>query len=99
MKPPKIDQNGYGIRVPSLIISPYAKKGYIDSQTLSYDAYLRLIEDRFLDGERLDPKTLERPDPRPTVREDVKQLGDVTKGFDFDQEPREPVILDPTPSR
>ena len=99
VEPPKIDQNGYGIRVPSLIISPYAKKGYIDHQTLSSDAYLQLIEDRFLDGQRLDPKSMSRPDPRPTVREDVKLLGDVTKAFDFEQEPREPVILDPTPGK
>ena len=33
--PPMVDQNGYGLRVPGLVISPYAKKGYIDHQTLS----------------------------------------------------------------
>ena len=97
VKPPRVDENGYGLRVPSLIISPYAKKGYIDSQTLSYDAYLTFIEDRFLDGQRLDPKTDGRPDRRPTVREEVKILGDLKKDFDFKQEPRPPLILDPTP--
>ena len=97
VKPPRVDQNGYGLRVPAFMISPYAKQGMIDSQTLSFDAYLKLIEDRFLDGRRLDPKTMSRPDPRPTVRENVKILGDLTKEFDFDQEPREPLILDPTP--
>lgn len=45
MPPVKVDQNGYGIRVPGLIISPYARKGYIDSQTLSADAYLKFIEE------------------------------------------------------
>jgi phospholipase C len=95
--PPRVDQNGYGIRVPGLVISPYAKRGFIDHQVLSHDAYLRLIEDRFLEGERLDPKTLSRPDPRPTVREEVKKLGDITRAFDFSQEPRKPLILDPTP--
>jgi phospholipase C len=39
--PPAVDQNGYGLRVPGLVISPYARKGLIDHQTLSFDAYLR----------------------------------------------------------
>jgi phospholipase C len=97
VKPPQVDENGYGIRVPSLVISPYAKEGYIDHQTLSFDAYLKFIEDRFLGGQRLDPETDGRPDPRPTVREDVNVLGDLTEDFDFGQEPRPPLILDPTP--
>jgi phospholipase C len=97
VEPPRVDENGYGLRVPSLVISPYAKEGFIDSQTLSYDAYLTLIEDRFLDGQRLDPKTDGRPDRRPTVREEVKILGSLEKDFDFNQEPRPPLILDPTP--
>lgn len=86
--PPRVDENGYGLRVPGLVISPYAKQGYIDHQTLSFDAYLKLIEDRFLDGQRLDPQTDGRPDPRPTVREDVSQLGDLSDDFDFTQPPR-----------
>jgi phospholipase C len=95
--PPRIDVNGYGLRVPSLLISPYARQGLIDSQTLTFDAYLKLIEDRFLDGQRLDPLTSGRPDARPTVREDVDILGDLTEGFNFRQRPRDPLILDPTP--
>src|SRR4029077_14741140 len=67
--PPKVDENGYGLRVPGLVISPYAKKGYIDHQTLSFDAYLKFAEDLFLNGQRLAPKTDGRPDPRPDVRE------------------------------
>ncbi|MGA2037271.1 MAG: alkaline phosphatase family protein, partial [Acidimicrobiales bacterium] len=43
--PPNVDQNGYGLRVPALVISPYAKRGYIDHQVLSSDAYLKFIED------------------------------------------------------
>src|SRR5438105_12535000 len=37
--PPHVDQNGYGLRVPGLVISPYAKQGLIDHQTLSFDSY------------------------------------------------------------
>jgi phospholipase C len=91
--PPKVDQNGYGLRVPGITISPYAKAGYIDHQTLSFDAYLKFIEDDFLDAQRLDPATDGRPDPRPTVRENVPILGDLTKEFDFNQPPRPPTPL------
>jgi phospholipase C len=95
--PPHVDDNGYGLRVPGLVISPYAKKGYIDHQTLSFDAYLKLIEDDFLGGARLDAKTDGRPDPRPSVREALPQLGDLIHDFDFGQSPRAPLILSTTP--
>jgi phospholipase C len=91
--PPVVDQNGYGLRVPGLVISPYAKHGYIDHQTLSFDAYVKFIEDDFLDSQRLDPATDGRPDPRPDVRENVKILGDLASDFDFTQTPRAPVML------
>ena len=91
--PPVIDQNGYGFRVPSLVISPYARRGFIDHQTLSFDAINKFIEDDFLDGQRLDPATDGRPDPRPDVREDADQLGDITADFDFNQAPQPPLIL------
>jgi phospholipase C len=86
--PPVVDQNGYGLRVPGLVISPYAKKGFIDHQTLSFDAYLKFIEDDFLGGQRLDPATDGRPDPRPDIRENAKQLGNLIEDFDFNQTPR-----------
>jgi phospholipase C len=92
-----VDVNGYGIRVPALVISPWVEPGTIDHQTLSFDAYLKLIEDLYLDGERLDPATISRPDSRPTVREEVRILGDILKVFDFRQKPLPPLILDPTP--
>jgi phospholipase C len=95
--PPKVDLNGYGLRVPGLVISPYAKRGYIDHQTLSFDAYAKFIEDDFLNGQRLDPRTDGRPDPRPTVRENASILGDLAKDFDFNQKPRPPLILPTRP--
>ena len=98
VEPPKVDENGYGLRVPGLTISPYAKQGYIDHQTLSFDAYLKFIEDLFLGGQRLDPKTDGRPDPRPTVRENAFELGDVLEDFDFSQSPRAEVVLPLYPS-
>jgi phospholipase C len=97
VRPPRVDVNGYGIRVPGLLISPWARRGLIDSQTLSFDAYLKLIEDLYLGSQRLDPATMSRPDSRPTVREDVAILGNLLKEFDFSQDPLPPLILDPRP--
>jgi phospholipase C len=93
VNPPNVDVNGYGLRVPGLVISPYAKSGYIDHQRLSHDAYLKFIEDDFLSSERLDPKTDGRPDRRPDVREAAPGLGDIANDFDFNQSPKPPVLL------
>jgi len=91
--PPSVDADGYGLRVPGLVISPYARRGYIDHQTLSHDAYVKFIEDDFLSGARIDPKTDGRPDTRPGVRENATQLGDLRNDFDFSQAPRPREIL------
>ncbi len=96
--PPTVDQNGYGLRVPGIVISPYARRGYIDHQTLSHDAYNKFIEDDFLDGQRLNPATDGRPDPRPDVREANPILGDLRSDFDFSQRPRRPLILSVHPA-
>jgi phospholipase C len=96
--PPTVDGNGYGLRVPALVISPYAKRGYIDHQTLSFDAYLKFIEDVFMGGRRIDSSD-GRPDSRPTVRENVRILGDLRKDFDFHQKPRPPLVLNPRPKK
>jgi phospholipase C len=82
-----------------MLISPWADRDLdVDHQTLSYDAYLKLIEDRFLGGQRLDPQTDGWWDPRPTIREEVAILGDLAKEFDFTQRPIPPLILDARPS-
>ena len=91
--PPAVDANGYGLRVPAIVISPYARRGYVDHQVLSFDAYDKFIEDVFLHGERLDPRTDGRPDPRFTVRERLSILGNLARDFDFSQKPRGPVLL------
>ncbi len=92
------DSLGYGFRVPALVISPYARRGYIDSQTLSSDAYLKFIEDDFLGGSRLNPATDGRPDSRPDVRENASILGNLALDFNFTQTPRPPLILTPCPA-
>jgi phospholipase C len=91
--PPVIDRNGFGIRVPSLVISPYARAGFIDHQTLSFDAIVRFIEDDFLGGQRLDPRTDGRPDPRIDVRDADPHVGNLAADFDFRQSPLPPLVL------
>jgi phospholipase C len=91
--PPKVDRNGFGLRVPVIVISPYARRGLIDHQLGSLDAFTKFIEDDFLGGARLDPTTDGRPDPRISVREAMPQVGDMTRDFNFDQKPRRPLLL------
>ena len=81
------------MRVPGILISPYARSGAVYHQVLSFDAYLKFAEDLFLGGARIDPATDGRPDPRPNVREDAKILGDLLEEFDFAQPPRPPELL------
>jgi phospholipase C len=95
--PPVADENGYGIRVPALVISPYAKQGYIDHQTLSFDSYLKFIEDIFVNSQRIDASS-GRPDTRPTIRENSPLLGDLLNSLDLNQPPRAPLILPENPA-
>jgi phospholipase C len=76
--PPQIDNLGYGIRVPGLVISPYAKQNYIDHNTYSFDSWLKIVEERF----GLTPMT---------AREIL--ASDMMNTFDFSQTPRAPLLL------
>ena len=67
---------------------PYARKGFIDHQQLSFDAYNKFIEADFLGGQAIDPKTDGRPDPRPDVPERTKGLGNLLADFNFSAPPR-----------
>jgi phospholipase C len=95
--PVQVDKAGYGIRVPGITLSPWVKPHRVDHQVYSHDAYLRLIEDLFLNGERLDPARDGRRDNRPTVRETVPELADLLSEFDFEQKPNPPLVLSPCP--
>jgi uncharacterized protein (TIGR03437 family) len=76
--PPKVDQYGLGIRVPGLVLSPYARQGYVDHKTYSFESWLRLIEERF----GVMPMT---------ARDNT--ANDMTDAFDFTQQPRPPVLM------
>jgi phospholipase C len=43
--PPQVDNYGYGFRVPCLVISPYAREGFVDSTVKDHTSILRFIED------------------------------------------------------
>lgn len=108
--PPVVDYNsdgsqvqGYGLRVPGLMISPYARAGMIDHALLSFDSYAVLIEKLFMNGAHLDPVAMGQPDNRPTVRDaitsatypdgSIAQVGDLLDEFDFTQAPLPTLVL------
>ena len=45
--PKLLDYDGLGVRVPLMIISPYAKKGWVSHVHYEHGSILRFIEDRF----------------------------------------------------
>jgi phospholipase C len=51
---------GYGPRLPLLVISPYAKENYVSHTLSDQTSILRLIEDRWLDGERISEISFDR---------------------------------------
>ncbi|HTT61911.1 MAG TPA: alkaline phosphatase family protein [Bryobacteraceae bacterium] len=81
--PPPADKYGLGIRVPGLVISPYARQGYVDHKTYSFESWLRIVEERF----GVVPMT---------ARDD--SANDMSDAFDFTQEPRPGVMLNPAGS-
>jgi hypothetical protein len=108
--PPVVDMNpgatpvqGFGFRVPGLLISAYAKASTIDRAVLSTDSYAVLIEDLFMGGARLDPAALGQPDARPDLRDKLTHVtfpdghtapvGRLIDEFDFTQAPLPPLIL------
>jgi phospholipase C len=44
---------GYGPRLPLLVISPYAKKNFVDHTTTDQSSIIRFVEDNWLDGQRI----------------------------------------------
>jgi phospholipase C len=78
VKPPQLDFRGLGIRVPCLIISPYAKQGYVSHTEYEFGSILKFIEEAF-DLPPLGTTSEGYTDTRATSIED---------SFDFTQKPR-----------
>ena len=92
--PPSVDQNGYGLRVPGIVISPYAKHGLHRPP----DPELRRV--RQVHRGRLPRRPAPRPGhrrpPRPAPdrpRERRRSSATSTNDFDFTQTPRAPLVL------
>jgi phospholipase C len=81
VKPPMVDAYGYGFRVPTLLVSPYARKGFVDHTTTDYTSALKFIEQNW----RLTP-----------LAERDREAASIAGAFDFTQPPRRPVLLDLT---
>jgi phospholipase C len=73
--PPKVDKYGYGFRVPGLVISPYARPGFIDHTQFDLTSPLKLIEKRF---------------NLPPLTDRDRAANDMLSCFDFNQKPLAP---------
>ncbi len=76
--PPIVDEYGYGPRIPALLVSPYAKSGYIDSTVLDFTSILKFIEENW----NLTP-----------MAERDRTANNFLTAFDFTQSPRKPQFL------
>ena len=76
--PRPVDNFGLGPRVPFLIISSWARSGYIEHKPLEFSSVLKFIEDRF-DLDRL------------TERDE--KSNDLFNAFDFNTRAQPPLIL------
>jgi len=47
VRPPEIDDLGFGFRVPMLVVSPYARKGYVDDAEGEFSSPLKFVEDNW----------------------------------------------------
>ena len=78
LKPPQLDYRGLGFRVPCLIISPYAKIGYVDHTQYEFASILKFIEEVYGTGS-IGPASQGYTDQRATS---------LDAAFDFNQAPR-----------
>jgi phospholipase C len=81
VRPPQVDRFGYGFRVPALLVSPYARRGYVDHTRLDFTSALRFIEANW--------------GLRPLARRDAR-ANTIAGAFDFYAGPRPRVILRPS---
>ena len=76
--PPAVDVYGLGPRVPMLIVSPYAKRGYISHTQYELSSMIKFAEEVF---------------GLPSLGQRDVSSNDMTDSFDFTQSPRKPLML------
>ena len=74
---------GPGIRVPFIVVSPFAKPNYISSKRITSSSVVRFIEDNWLNGQRIGGGSLDATS------------GLITDMLDFTQTPNNKLFLDP----
>jgi phospholipase C len=101
VQPPQLDAYGPGMRVPTFVISPWAKRGYISGQLYEHNSLLKFVERRFnlpslaSVNHRFDTSTPAfnndaaqgNAGPPAPPRDGLAQLGDFYEAFDFTQDP------------
>ena len=100
--PPQLDAYGLGFRVPTLVVSPYAKRGYLSGQLYEHASILKFIERRFnlptlasvnhqfdtsTPGSNNDAANGAATGPAAPPRDGNQRLGDFYEAFDFTQNP------------
>ncbi len=78
VKPPQVDNFGYGLRIPALLVSPYARKGFIDNTQLDFTSVLKFIEQNW---------------NVPTLASRDATANNFLEAFDFKQQPRSAIFL------
>ena len=96
--PPAVDQNGYGLRVPAIMISPYARQGFIDQPDAQQRRLPEVHRGRLPRRRPAQPQDRRPPGPPPgRARGPEPILGNLDEDFDFNQAPRPPVLLPTNP--
>lgn len=83
--PPTLDGDGLGMRAPLIVISPYAKSGYIGHNQGEFASFDKFIEEDFSLGNL-------------GQRDSLPQTSDLMDFFDFTQTPQPPFIVGQLPN-
>ncbi|HEX6478600.1 MAG TPA: alkaline phosphatase family protein [Ktedonobacteraceae bacterium] len=102
VSPPQVDAYGMGFRVPTLVVSPWAKRGYVSGKLYEHSSILKFIERRFdlpalasvnhrfdssTPGQNNDAANGNLTGPPAPPRDGLSQIGDFYEAFDFSQNP------------
>ena len=71
--PPEVDDIGFGFRVPTIVVSPYAKKGYVDDVEGEFRSPLKFVADNW---------------GLPYLTERIERTHNFEHVFDFERNPR-----------
>lgn len=100
--PPQVDAYGMGFRVPTLVVSPWARRGYVSGQLYEHSSLLKFIERRFglpslasvnhafdsaTPATNNDAANGKATGPAAPPRDALPQIGDFYEAFDFTQNP------------